>query len=198
MKVDIHLRSKRNRSTLVKLCRRLLPDYKIIRIRKKEVILKTRWYSFEKTRISVVDLVLLHIPQLINDLYEENGYDAVYDYEDSLGAAVEYFGVHVIGVDLIQSLQYQLDNMDMSGMLNDYYNAEPALLEIREVPHVEETYATKKIFNDSILHYYNLITDVIKEIHPNLKVVYMNTKSACNSPPIRSPSEYPIVTLLSA
>ena len=186
MKVDIHL-NKKNRSALVKLCKRLFTNHKKITISRRTVTLKRRWYSLEKTRMQVVDLVLLNIPFLINELYEENDSNPPFCYADNLGAAVEYFGVKAIGQDIIQFLQYQLDNLDMSTLLNEEYDAEPSLLKEQEEIIVEETFATKKAFSESVTYFHNVITNLISEIQYTLSSGYIDTESACNSPPIRAP-----------
>jgi len=196
VKVDIHL-TKRNRRTLLKLCRRVFVNYEKIIISKRTITLKRKWYSLDKTRMQVVDLVLLHLPHAINNLYKEYELGSPFDYGDSLGAAVEYFGVKSVGGDLIQFLQSHVDTLDMTVALNEGYSADPILLETLEEPCVIESHATKKAFSDSIVHFYNLMTDVITKIQPKLEVVYTNTESSCNSPPIRAPGEQH-VTLLSA
>jgi hypothetical protein len=186
MKVDIHL-TKRNRSTLVKLCKRLYSHFNYVKMTKKTITFKRKWWSLEKESMQVVDLVLLYLPQAINDLYEEYEFSMPFRHVNTLAEAVEYFGVKVVGSDIIQMLQYQLDNLDMSATLLDEYEEEPVLLKEQEEIVVKETYATKKAIDDTFDYFYNLMTDVIKRIHPKLKVVYMNTESACNSPPIRAP-----------
>ena len=78
-------------------------------------------------------------PQVqLGNLIEEYEFEAPFKYADTLGAAVEYFGVKGIGTDLIQSLQYQVDNLDMSVSLNENYTAKPILLKAQEDIHVEE------------------------------------------------------------
>lgn len=183
MNIDIKL-SKRNRFTLIKLCKRLFRDYKRITISKRTIYLKRRWYSLNKIRIQVVDLVLLRLPQAINDLYEEKDLLPVFNYTDNIASAVEYFEEQE---DIIQYLQYQIDDLDMSMSLNETCPGKPILLKEKEKIIVEETYATKTIFIDSVTYYYNLITDVIAEIKPHIEIVHINTESACNSPPIRAP-----------
>ena len=184
MNIEINL-SKKNRRTLVKLCLRLFSDFKKIKISKRTVILKRRWYSLANISVQVVDLVLLQIPHLINELYEEYELEPIFDHSDDLGTAVEYFTGECD--DIIQHLQYQIDNLDISMELEENFVAEPRLLQNEEPVEFEESYATRKVFKESIEYFYNLITSVMDEIPRNLEVVYRRTESACNSPPIRAP-----------
>jgi hypothetical protein len=187
VKIDIRLH-KSNRKLIKRLVSRLLGDYKYVKIEKKTVTIKRRWYSLKKRKVQVVDLVLLHIPYAINELYEENGLDPIFESNEDLGRAVEYFGTKEINDDFIQFLQYQIDNLDMSVSLIQNYDSEPILLKEQEEPEeVKETYTTKRLFIDAIEHFHFIITDIINEVQPKLKVVYINTESACNSPPIRAP-----------
>ena len=187
MEVDIHL-NKCNRSTLIKLSRRLFNNFKHIKIVKRTIILKKRWYSLEKTCIPVVDLVLLHIPHAINERHREYNVEAVFEESINLHSAVEYFGVKSIGENIIDFLKYQLDDLELSVDLNEEFDPDPILLEEKEDIYVEETYATKKIFTDSITYFYNSITEIICDLKPRLEIVYISTESACNSPPIRAPN----------
>ena len=188
MKIDIHL-NKFNRRTLRKLCIRLFVNFDYVKVNKKTVIFKRKWYSLKKTRMQVVDLVLLSIPQAINDLYEEYEFNPPFTYAKDLHSAVEYFGIKTMGKgDFIQFLQYQIDNVDMSINLNENYDATPITLQEQEEVIMEESYATNKIFHDTLTYFYNIITDVISKIQPRLRIVHRSTESACNSPPIRGPS----------
>ena len=176
--------SKRNRKTLKYMIKRLFSDYKKIKVTKRIVYLKRRWYSLTRLRMQVVDLVLLQIPHAINNLCKENGYDVIIEESYDLASAVEHFEGQQ---DIIQYLQYQINDLDMSIALNDNYSAEPCILKRQVYNAIKEIRITKKIFTSSISYYMNIITDVIEEIKSNVKVVYMNTESACNSPPIRAP-----------
>jgi hypothetical protein len=111
----------------------------------------------------------------------------VFNYTDNLASAVEYFENQLNSEDIIQFLQYQVDDLDMSVSLNENYDAEPTLLKKEEIIIVEETYATKTVFTDAISYYADLVTDVIERIQQYMKTVQLDTESACNSPPIRAP-----------
>lgn len=187
MKVDIHL-YRNNRSILVRLCRQLFSNFKYFRIRKESAILKRRWYSLSREIIPVVDLVFLHIPHAINERHIEHDMKPIFKENIDLTSAVEYFGVKSLGEDIIKFLKYHLDDLIVSVDLDEEFDPEPILLERTKDIDIEETYATKRIFVDSIAYFYNSITEIITEIRPKLRVVYMNTESACNSPPIRAPS----------
>ena len=186
MKIDINL-SRKNRFTLSNLCKRLLGDFKKVKISKKTIILKRRWYSTHKITVQLVDLVLLQIPQAINELYEEYNMGTVFDYADTIENAVEYFARECETEDIIQYLQYQIDNLDMSMALNESFSSKPSLLKEKEQACLKESHATKQVFEEAVEYFNNLITEVIEDMILPLKVVHRSTESACNSPPIRAP-----------
>lgn len=186
MKVDINL-SRKNRKALVFLCQRLFSDFKKIKISKGTVILKRRWYSLHKTRVQVVNLVLLQIPQAINELYYAKELEMPYESTYDLASAVEYFQELLEEEDIIQHLKYQLDDLEMSTALNRGYSAVPILSEEEEVVERGESYTTRKIFADAKNYFNEIITNVIYEIKIVPRVVYINTEQSCNSPPIRAP-----------
>lgn len=192
MNIDIHL-NKNNHVTLKKLCRRLFVDFKSIKVKGGDVIFKKKWYYFKKMHMSVVDLVFLHIPKGINELYQDNSLNPIFEYNKSLNAAVRYFGVETKGEDIIQFLQYAVDNMDMSISLNKEFEEVPISLKEKEEIYVEETYTTRKNLVDSITYFYNLTTEVIQKVRSKLDIVY-NAESAYDLPRIRGPD----MALLSA
>ena len=135
----------------------------------------------------VVDLVFLHIPYAINEKHKEYNVTPIFEEHRNLHSAVEYFGVKVIEESIIDFLKHHLDDLEMSIELNTTISPKPILLEKKENVYVEEAYITKKIFKDSIIHFYNNITDIVSNLHQYMKIVYIDTESACNSPPIRAP-----------
>ena len=118
MKVDIYLH-KRNRSALVKLCKRLFTNFNYVKVSEKTVIFKTKWYSLEKISMTVVDLVFLRIPYAINERHEECEIKPIFKENVDLHSAVEYFGVKSLEGDIISFLKYNLDQLEISISLNE-------------------------------------------------------------------------------
>lgn len=186
MKVDINL-SKSNRKALIFICLRLFSNFKKIKISKRTVIFKRRWYSLHTGSAQIVNVVLLQIPQAINELYEKHELDPIFEEIGDLHQAVGYFRELLNGEDIIQYLKYQIDNLDMSVALNENYSAVPILSEREEVVERGESKATSKIFEEALQYFDDIITSVIYDIKRAPRVVYMNTGQSCNSPPIRAP-----------
>jgi len=179
MHVNIHL-GKRNVKTLKALCKRLFTNYKKIIVSKKTVLFKKRWYSLHGISIPIVDLVLLDIPKAINNLYEEYELTVPFEYHENINDAVLYFGVKSIGEDFIQFLQYQVDNMNMSLVLNESYNPEPIRENPLELIEIKEHKELKKQFALEIEELFSLTDVLCKAFYHNKSQVYHHTESSCN------------------
>jgi len=186
VKIDINL-SKANRKALKFMCLRLFSDFKKIKISKRTVTLKKRWYSMHKNHVQVVNLILLQIPQAINELYYSRELEMPFETTMDLANAVGYFEELLEGEDIIQYLKYQIDDLDMSYALNRDYSAIPILSEEEKVVERGESYTTRKIFNDAVQYFNETIASVIEEIKSAPRVVYINTEQSRKMPPIRAP-----------
>jgi len=185
VKTEIRL-TRHNKALLKQLVKTLFATFKVVRMRGKGVVLKKRWYSTKKTIIPVAELVLLKLPFALNDLYKEAGYDQLYPHFSEMYDSLDYFQSTIEDEDIISHLYYKFNELSMSNLLSDEYEEEPLVLKARAEVVVEGSRAIEQTFTASVKYFVKKSVELLERFEHNIKVIHINTSSACHSPPIRA------------
>ena len=191
MKIDIQL-SKYNKSLLKKLCKDLFPTFHYVKIRRKEAIFKKRWYSLDKRSTHIAELVLLRLPNALNNYYQENEFNPPFPKIMDMHSAIDHIAPLLQGGNIISFLYKKYNDVAFTIALKEEYSEEPITIK-EEVVEVEESKMTFNEFKETVKYYIKQVFDINSLIEPHLRVVYFNSNSSCNSPPIRAPSEVRLI-----
>lgn len=175
MEINISL-SKANRKLLRELVCGLFPNVKNIKLRNGTAILRRGIFK-KSVSINVAELVLVEIPNNLNNLGKSLDLGEYYPYFSSKDDSIEYF--HGV-LDIIEELYSIYSNMLLSHTLDTEFDEK-----IREIPSViiEESKKTKKLFVVGVENYRERIDEVIDTSELPLKVVHIRKDSDVRGPP---------------
>lgn len=176
MEIKITL-SKVNQKLLKKVIFGLFPESRKIKFRNNKTTIKRKGLFSKKHTINIAELVLLSIPNGLNNLSKSIDYGEIYPYFSNIDDSAEYFsGVE----DIIEELYSTYSTLRLSQTLNNEFSEE-----IHEVPNMEivQSKKTKKIFIAAISNYLERIEEVIETSEQPLKIVHRLNNSEVRGPP---------------
>lgn len=176
MEININL-TKSNRRLLKRLVCGLFPNVKNIKIKKGIATLKRGLFK-KSISINVAELVLVEIPNELNNLGKGLELGEYYPYFSDKDDSIEYFqGVQ----DIIKELYSAFSTILLSDTLDkdlDEKIRQPKGFE------VVESKKTKKIFVVGVENYRERVDEIINLSELPLKIVHIRKDSDVRGPPV--------------
>jgi len=176
MEININL-SKANKKLLRDLVVGIFPNVKKLKVKNGTAILKRGLFKKNIT-ITVAELVLVEIPNSLNELGKDLDLGEYYPYFSDKNESIEYFQGTV---DIVKELYSVYSTMRLSDTLHKNFSEhiiEPNFVE------VQESRKTKKLFVVGVNNYRERIDEVIDTSELPLKIVHIRKDSGVRGPPI--------------
>lgn len=186
MKIDIHL-TRSNKEKLTQLCLAMFPYFNYVRVRKSGVVFKRRWYSLSHMSSHVAKLVLLELPNALNQFYQENDCSPVFKSTTDMNSAINHLIPMLGDEDVINFMYNAYKNIALSQNLMDNYDPEPVIIE-EDLTVVKTSKMIEVLFEETLTYFVNKVVIIVEQYKLQSKLGYFKSNFSCNSPPIRGPA----------